>query len=147
MWVGAYSGTDSVPSIRQNWKSRPVRRVICEALGLDVAGLKVRTTCGNNRCVNPDHFQLVTPSEASKIQGRTSAANRPRQLKIANPGNVRRRKLTTDQVAYVRGSDKSAPTLARELGVSATAIKKLRTWKTYQDVGVVGVWSQLLKAA
>lgn len=75
-------------------------------------------SCDNPRCVNPDHLRLGTPAD--------NAFDRETR------GRGKTRKLTTDQVQFVRASEKTSLQLARELGVHRSTIERIRRgskWK------------------
>jgi hypothetical protein len=48
--------------------------------------------------------------------------------------NKSKRKLTTDNVRYIRSSNKTQKELCAELGVTKNVIHQIRTHKTYKDV-------------
>ena len=84
--------------------------------------------CDNRKCVNPTHLYVGTHSQnmRDKVQrGRAFTGD-------AKGGEAHgRAKLTDEQVYKIRASDKPNPTLARQYGVTPSAIgliKRRKTW-------------------
>lgn len=73
--------------------------------------LLVCHTCDNKLCVNPDHLKLGT--HADNVQ---DAWDR-----------VRKRKIDVEALEAIAFSTESSAAIARRLGVSASAVKKLRS--------------------
>lgn len=85
----------------------------------------VMHACDNPRCINPAHLRGGTQQdnvEDMLLKGRTLKAQ-PKQ-----------RKLSAEQVKYVRGSTLSNRILGTELGVGKGVIEKIRSGATYKDV-------------
>lgn len=94
--------------------------------GFPVKGRKVMCGCGNFRCVNPEHSRVLPYSVAMRMvsaMGNDVWTKSPKRFLAGKD----KRKLTDEQVAYVRSSGKSHRELARELGcdVNAPTTKRL----------------------
>ena len=143
-WVGFYCTGGRMPAVRHNRQSTSVRRIIAEALGANVKGRRILMSCGNFRCVCPEHYKVMSSRDALRVVARMgNEANKTKTT--PNPGNVKRRKLTDDQVNYIRTSDESSFVLAPKFGVSRTVITAIRRGELYRDVGATNIWSQLLR--
>jgi hypothetical protein len=99
------------------------------------AGLVVMHTCDNRMCVNPDH--LIVGTQAQNIADKVA---RNRQAKGSRHGNA---KLTEADAAYIRKTSAEAPSrigvvpsLARKLGVSEFAIRRVIRGEGWRHVGV-----------
>jgi len=95
--------------------------------------------CGNLGCINHEHARVMTHAEANSLGVRQSHAKNPRlrvqsskRLKTSGMG----RKLTDEQLMVIRttGSD-STMRLAKEFGVHATTITRVRRGETHKGRG------------
>lgn len=146
-WIGTFSNNGHLPTARYNYKTTPVRRIIADALGADIKDKRILTTCGSHRCVNPAHFRIFPTTEAVRLVASYGAELNATRPYKPNQGNVKRRKLIDEQVRYIRESSLSGYALAKELGVSHATINAIRRGEKYKEVGVVNMWSQLLRKA
>lgn len=146
-WVGNYSNAGRMPAMRLNYKMVGVRRVIqILKSGRPLGANRIMLTCGNFRCVNPEHYKVMSYGAYLRIvQQKGNETNRARPYK-PNAGNVKRRKLTPEQVAYIKASSESNRVLAAKLGVSTMTVQNVRKGKTYKEYGL-GIFSQLLRRA
>lgn len=86
-------------------------------------------SCGNRRCVNPNHIRWATVLE----NNRERWAHGTMPVGETNPAS----KLSLAQVAEILASDRSGPELAADFGVTRSTINKVRrreTW-TYKTNG------------
>ena len=88
------------------------------------AGEWVLHRCDNKQCVNPDH--LYAGSQRDNVRDAVE-----RGLYI---GNMSAAKLTADDVAAIRLSNASTVSIAREYGMSNSAIRAVRKGETYLNV-------------
>lgn len=146
-WIGTFSNNGRLPTARYNYKTTPVRRIIADALGADIKGKRILTTCGSHRCVNPAHFRIFPTVEAIRLVASYGAELNATRPYKPNQANVKRRKLTDEQVRYARESNLSSYAVGKELGVSAVTIRAIRRGEKYKDVSVVNMWSQLIRKA
>lgn len=99
------------------------------ARGPMMPGLCVMHTCDNPRCCNPGHLKagtLATNNADMKAKGR---ANRMRTVWGETHG---RAKITSEDVANIRGSEERGIDLAARYGLSKStisAIQRRRIWK------------------
>jgi hypothetical protein len=91
----------------------------------DPTGLLVCHTCDNPKCVRPDHLFLGTNKDNSQ-----DMKNKGR----AKGGGKLQRKLTDEQIQYVRNSPLSSRKLSAELNITHTCILQIRRGNTYREV-------------
>ena len=96
----------------------------------------VDSTCGELRCVNPDHlFQSTTSAIAIKAGKKGAFSSKTRCAKIAAAQRAKA-KLTMDQARTIRMSGESGPVLATRYGVNRSVINNIklgRSWKDYKN--------------
>jgi len=96
----------------------------------DMLGLQVLTTCGNPKCINPDHLKLCSFSERNEILVKRGIVMRGEKHCCS--------KLTMDQVKEIREKAKgqSQRSLAAEYGVCQSTVRALiigKTWRQPSD--------------
>lgn len=131
-------GSSKSPAVR-------VQRAVWMLRGHDLPNdWCVTSRCGDPRCINPDHLVAMPAAKFAK-----RAANHVRRgneslraMKIAAAW-ADRRKLTDEQVAEIRVSTKTGPTLAAEYGVSTALVNKIKAG-TARRVQTAGMWGQLM---
>lgn len=110
------------------------RVVYCQHHGIPldaIEGLVVRHTCDNPRCINPDHLLIGTHQDNTNDK-----VSHNRQPKRESHG---RAKLNEQQVRFIRSQydpkskEYNACALARMLGVSRTAIRKVATGENWHE--------------
>lgn len=79
---------------------------------------KLRNTCGNVKCINPDHFVALTQGELTAMPGE------------AHPKS----KLTADDIRLIRSCGDDARSLADRYGVTTTLIYNIRLRKAWKHV-------------
>lgn len=85
----------------------------------------VMHSCDNPRCMNIDH--LLAGTQLDNIRDMVSKG---RTLKA----QLKQRKLSPEQVSYVRTSLLSNRAVGAELGVSKRVIEGIRSGATYKDI-------------
>jgi hypothetical protein len=97
------------------------------------AGLQVCHHCDNRGCVRPDHLFLGTPADNTR-----DMCEKGRQGHRSSPGEKNGfAKLTNDQVLEIRrrtANGETGTTLARELGVSNSAISGIVLRKSWRHI-------------
>lgn len=133
-FVWQHSCVNGHPAMRQGQKTVLVRRILWQQTHGDIPKTKVvRCTCGESKCVNIEHMELMTYAQIAKIEGaRGKMSDHSRSAKIA----ATKRKLTgltIEQVREIRSSPKSGVALAEELGFSQNKISKIRLHKCWRE--------------
>jgi len=93
-------------------------------------GMLVLHTCDNPGCVNPDHLFLGT--QADNMADMVSKGRQP-FVKVLGEG-VGTSKLAEDQVRSIRSDPRSQRAIARDYGVSQTAISEIKNRKRWRHI-------------
>lgn len=134
-WIAANGKTMSVIRwVYEQTRKRPLGRMI------------VWRTCSNQACVNPDHLMAGSRKQWGKWVAAHGKARRPvstetrRQIRIDTGHTV----IDQAKADYIRRSEATGAQLARELGVSAQVISRVRTGKTWAKRSPTSVfaWAQ-----
>lgn len=112
-----------------------VRRYVATVLGLSIAGKLVTTTCGNPRCVCPDHLLVVDKKQMGKLVAkRTGYAQRPeRRTRIATARRLGEGKVTKEIVADIRTSGLLIRELAAKHGLAKATVSRIRRHASWID--------------
>jgi hypothetical protein len=103
VWIGALNSN----GYGQFSRSSSAHRLRYEAeIGPIAEGMEIDHLCRNRACVNPDHLEVVT-----RAQNQQRGAHA---------------KLTWEKVKWIRDSPAPTTQIARELGISATTVSKVR---------------------
>ncbi len=136
-WIWRLGFTSrQVPSMHAGKKIVGVRRVVAELLGMTVAGKKVTNTCGDKRCVCPDHVLPIAASALGKPSAKRTgyAQLAVRNKKISDAKRAHHSKITEAQAREVRESPETLKQVAGRLGISVSTAQRIRAgklWKTY----------------
>jgi hypothetical protein len=138
-WLGRFSSKS--PQIRHKGRAVSLRRLLwIERAGRNPDDKYIHVSCGNWRCVNPDHlvakdFKGHAVATAGK---RSKASYKAAAIKVGK----KNRKLTVQQVMEIRASSKSCKKLGEEYGVSHTTVNKIKRGLIYNETSI---WSQLMR--
>lgn len=133
LWQGAMD--KGTPRAKVNRKMVYVRRLVLELSGKEIkTNLRATTTCGDERCVNPDHVVAKTPSS---INARTAmstgfARKASRRAKIS-ASRRKSSKVTPEMVAEIRGSEGPGSAIAERLGLSKSTVNSIRAHRSWID--------------
>lgn len=123
-----------------------VRRWIWETKNQQPAGgWQVIASCGNIRCVNPDHVKRASASEKARIfwsrtPTRTAVSTRLKKSAAARKNST----LTAANVAEIRlryAEGESLRDLAERYSVARNTITKICRYQSWVDLG--DMWRQL----
>ena len=141
-WEWGRYYANGVPYVYQGGKMMSVRKLVSELSGgkHKAKNLQFGTTCGNPKCVNPEHVVGRTVEQHMRHMGFAGAGNVLRAAKIQRSW-AGRTKLTQEQVDEIRGSDEAARELGKRFGVGKTYISKIRDGSVWRRLA--GPWSGL----
>lgn len=143
-WHGCMQG--SIPMMKHGSKVANVRRLVLIERGVPMTGFIATYTCGNAKCVNPDHTARSTRTKMNRriMADMNTATN---TLRIKRIAEVKRRtdaKLSLDDVSQIRASDEKHEDLAARYGVSKSLIGRIRRgemWKTFSASPFAGLFA------
>ena len=92
-----------------------------------------KSTCNSIDCVNPDHARTGTKKEWGAALKKRGEFSSPHLAASARIRARARRKLTPEQVTYIRTADKPGTQLALEVGVSHSVVYDIRNGKRYRE--------------
>jgi hypothetical protein len=139
LWTGICS-VSGVPKVnirvREGKGGRTVlsaRRVVWELVKGPLQPRKlITTTCGNPKCLNPDHLAMTNHAKvAAKNGARMDVKLRKRAAGLAQAHQA---KLTREQADEIRAAiDVRVKDLAARFGVGESAIRRIRTGVAWRD--------------
>lgn len=144
VWTGCMNGsTKAVPVARIAGRSVTVRRVAAHLGGHDEKARRFTVTCGNPRCVKPEHVIDESLVRVKKERSERRVSEHERKARIAA---TKRKKatLTEELVAEIRASEEPGYRIAKRMGVTPKVIydaRAYRTWKDYSSpwAGLMGM--------
>lgn len=143
-WRGCMNGP--VPSMKHGGKVANVRRLVLIECGVAMKGFIATYTCGNPKCVNPEHTARSTRAQMNRriTAGMSSATNTLRAKRIAEAKRERQAKLSRDDVDRIRASDDRYEDLAARFGVSKSLIGRVKrgeVWRTFSASPFAGLFA------
>lgn len=134
-WTGTLNengyGLVSVRIGRDDWRHRLAHRVSADMAGMDIVGKAVLHRCDNPRCVRPDH--LVPGTHADNVRDMDSKGRRG-SLKGSKHGRAKLTEFQVQEIRRRRDSGERGIDLAREFGVSPSAIVWITKGKHWRHV-------------
>lgn len=124
-WQGYFQ--NKAPYVQHGDRFLAVRRLIKELLGGNESGkLSYGTTCGNRRCVNPEH--IAARNVRQHMQYLTSKTDYKNPIRIAKlQKSAQKRRVLTDEQVFLAFSDpRSCAEIAQELNVSKALVAKIK---------------------
>ncbi|NDG40466.1 MAG: hypothetical protein EBY28_14080 [Betaproteobacteria bacterium] len=100
----------------------------------DGRGTVVAATCNERACCNPEHLRAASRSSvfkaAAKRVNQQATYGRRLAAKVNSPGGV---KLSLAIAREIRADERNCVQIARTLGVSASAVQKIRQGKIWRE--------------
>lgn len=134
IWLGCVQHCGTTPTVRipGTRKTTSVRRMVLQAVGVDLRGKVATYSCESPLCVTPEHQIAVTRPQ---LQQRTGS-NLPLSSRIARGTRLAklkraRAKLSEEILELVRQSPMPHRDIARFLGVNRDTLRQAlngRTW-------------------
>ena len=141
-WNGYYQ--QGVPFMKGENKSRPVRRVFTELIHGEAKAFAYVPSCGNRRCVAPDHIVALGKKDYFRDIGKKASEGQSKHIRITKMTATKRAesKITAEMRILIVNSNARSDDQAAELGISKSVVNKIRRHaKTMQ----ASPWAGLLK--
>lgn len=98
------------------------------------SSVRVWPGCGQKDCCNPKHAMSGTSAEWGGWQAQRGAwKSQPARVRANRRMIEKRRRLSNEQVAFIRSSDLPGTVLAEMLGVTSQLISNVRTYRYYTE--------------
>lgn len=119
-----------------------VRRAVWQLLGheLPAAPLVLKATCRERLCCNPAHLAVWTRSQLVADTYVTSRNTRAEYGARFAARVKQGTKLTAQQAQAIRADTRTSDEIAREAGVSASMVRKIRSGQCWRDAAP-GAWA------
>ena len=123
------------PTLRYKGRTVNARRAVYELAGHKLMGNSfIVTTCGNTRCLNPDHLKQVTQKTHLTRMAALGAMSGPvRSAKIAAAKRAQAGKITLADARQIRSSDEPVKDLAERYGLSKDRVYRIRRGEAWRD--------------
>ena len=143
-WQGCMQG--SVPMMKHKGNPNNVRRLVLIERQIPMTGFIATYTCGNAKCVNPDHTGRSTRAQMNRriMADMNTATNTLRIKRIAEIKRRTQAKLSQADVDQIRASDEKPQALAERFGVNKSLICQIRrgeVWRTYSASPFAGLFA------
>jgi hypothetical protein len=127
-WTGRVNdrGYGAISAFRKQTKAHRVSWIV--HFGPIPAGIHVLHRCDNRKCMNPRHLFLGSNAANMADKARKKRAWIPPSIRDFEP------RLTASQVEYIRSTDIAGTELARQFGLTATAIYHIRAGRSYRSL-------------
>lgn len=93
----------------------------------------VVSSCGDRRCVNPEHLSTSTLSKIAKSAAKRGAWGGQTRRAAISAAQRKRSKITVEIAAEVLGSTDASRVLAARFGVSKELICRIRSGRAWRD--------------
>jgi len=115
-------------------------------------GMKIKdgscafSTCGDPKCVNPDHIRAASPAVWGEHVAKTGALKgRPAKIAANRAIGRQRSRLTPEQVQEAMTSPETGKALAVRWGVSETTVSKARRGGAMAYASQTNPWAALMR--
>lgn len=153
IWTGGYTAKGATPTLNDGGRTLSARWKVALLNGHPLAVKEAagqlergfwRHTCGNQRCVSPDHAKRVTRTQHMQELTRISNTGTVHAIKVAKitaTKRLRSGKIAAEDIQDILSADTGVCEEARKRGVHPSIISRLRTRDTTKAAG--GVFSGL----
>lgn len=146
-WQGAMSGCGQ-PRHRIDGKDSKVHHTAFKlARKRKPKGLYLVRSCGNSKCVNPDHIEPMTRSEQMKLAASLGRCSRPDQIIARTNGNrAKSAHYSPERAALIRemrGNGEKLTVIAEAVGISPDLVSKVArgvVWANHHQASSVFSW-------
>lgn len=136
-WIWQGMWISHAPRMWSEDKYVAVRELLMRELGrLRLNAKFFGTTCGDSRCVCPDHVAQRTKSEHLSFRGKLGASGASLQIRSARCATTQRAavgKITLEEARNIRMSDKTIRELAEEHGIAKETVRRIRVGRTWKE--------------
>lgn len=134
LWTGPSNGS-GYPMVSIMRKNHTLRTILVSLYKRKKSSKQVVTTsCGNIRCIHPDHIKVVNKKTIFKIS-KIDYKSPIRSAKLSAHARATRAKLNIDQAREIRMSEKTQRELAIEYGVNKNTIRNIKAGITWKETG------------
>lgn len=141
IWTGACGGSHGLPQVSVNGTVVAVRRVMWELVHERAvpAGRRVSPSCGNSKCIHPDHVRALPANQVLRGTKRTTVT----KAKIAR-GHRARSAWNDAAIREVASGTGLVEVVAAEYGMTPSYVSKIRLNK--RRIDFTNPYLQLLEA-
>lgn len=132
-WQGIMN--NKTPQVRIDGKLLTVRRFIRDLQGKPAsANVFLVPSCGNQKCVHPDHIMDRTRAKHMQVMGKLVQHNHPVRVAKLQKAKASERVLDDNGLAVVLTDPRRAQDVADELRVSKSLVNRIRKGTAYRQV-------------
>lgn len=147
IWQGQFRS--NAPRIWRGNDYVSVRALVMESLGKRRPGrIFFGTSCGNERCICPDHIVQRTPTDHHARIVRLASSGTSLAVRTAKTAAIMRAKfgkVTMEQVREIRASEKTNKALAAEYGVALETLREIRVGQRWRELGGSNPFAGLMR--
>lgn len=135
IWAGCFASCNGSPTVVWNYKKVLARRLLAQLSGMDIRPrYVVWTSCGDVRCMNPEHFSIGTRAVmARSMKSRGAYCSGARRAMASAIGRAKNAKLPITErrnLLTLRAHGKTMREIAEVYGVSPSLVSHaLRSWQ------------------
>lgn len=141
LWQGSRTSTGH-PIMPGPLRRVLVRRYVWQLLGheLPERGHVLKATCGESLCCNPAHLAVWSRSRLM-ADAYVSSRNTVVEYAARRAGRIKQggTKVTLEVARRIRVDTRAAEAIAREIGISPSMVRKIRSGQCWRDVAP-GAW-------
>lgn len=143
-WSGHMNGP--IPIMKHDGRVANVRRLVMINRGVPMKGFIATCTCGNPKCVNPEHTARSSRAQMNRriMSDMSSATNTLRSKRIAEVKRRTDAKLSQADVEQIRASGDTHQHLAARFGISKSIIGRIKRgemWRTFSASPFAGLFA------
>lgn len=143
-WRGHMNG--SIPTMKHDGQVANVRRLVLIDSGVPMKGFIATYTCGNPKCVNPEHTARSSRAQMNRriMADMNTATNTLRSKRIAEVKRRTDAKLSQADVEQIRASNDTHQNLAARFGISKSIIGRIKRgemWRTFSASPFAGLFA------
>lgn len=113
------------------------RRIVWQhAKGLLKPGQLLTVTCGQPKCLNPEHLAITSKAEVARINGANPATRAKRVASLERYKRANSAVINMEIARKIRIDPRMGIELAVEFGVSKSLVSRVRTHKAWRERSV-----------